>query len=326
MIVKQSVARKLPCLLYDVTDFKTPETGVAYTAVTVYIQKEDGAQTEKTLASGDWTERGNGAYDISFTAAELNTLGEFKYQVTDGQTEFLDFNGWVTIETGTNTDLKTDLSTIISTGGAGPWTTFGGLGPGNYNLTVNVKDQSANNVENVKITIHNAANDDSPAYGPIYTDVDGNAGIFTVEGNLYVRGSKAGFLMTPTAINVTASGTENVTGTVTVITPPIGADLSTIYISVHDISGNVLTDNVELSVTKHNDIQKDANGNFSTSDPKIMVYDSGSQTWQVELKQEAHYKITSTKVLGEDDNGNLIDREFFVGSETTTNLGTIRIG
>lgn len=95
--MKKGIARDLPCILVDDTDFKTRETGVAYTAVTVEYAKEgDSSFTEKTLASEDWDEIGNGIYNISFTAAELDTKGKFIFNVKG--TGYLDYSGkeWLT--------------------------------------------------------------------------------------------------------------------------------------------------------------------------------------------------------------------------------------
>jgi hypothetical protein len=289
MIVKQSTAKKLPCLLYDKTDFITPETGITYGNVTVYIQKEDGAQSEKTLASEDWTERGHGIYDISFTAAELNTLGLFKYQVTDVQTEFIDYNGVVTVETANLSDLDTDiaanqadLNTIISTGSTGPWTTYdGGLGTGQYTATINVKVASVN-VADAKVTIHNASNDDDPHYGPVTTDINGNA-VFTIEGNVYVRVSKVGYSFTATAKNITSTATYNVTGTAASITPPSDPDLCRlvlfpITLDNLDIADLVIHISSEENLTKVNgEFIKHAKDTFTintATDPDSYYYDA----------------------------------------------------
>jgi hypothetical protein len=274
-IVKQNTARKLLCLLYDVTDFITPKTGVGHASITVWIQKQDGTEypfdmgalqvtaafesiatsgttttlvdsklagkyaddyfngllirtisgtgsgqnlvitdytgssgtftfstatapdnttvyrickgvadsatsntlTDSILTEGDdywngyelqiiagtgsgqvrtvtdfdaatdkltvgenfsptpdntsvyslsdkWAEKGHGRYEISFGTGELDILGDFIYHVTDGQTEYLDFNGKVLVESANLSDLdtdiaenQTDLDAIITTQG-----------------------------------------------------------------------------------------------------------------------------------------------------------------------------------------------------------------
>jgi hypothetical protein len=329
IIAKQSTEIILPCLLYDVTDFITPETGIVYTAVTVYISKDDGAQTEKTLASEDWAERGNGVYDITFSTTEMDTLGPFKYQVTDGRTVFLDYNGLVMVESANISDLdtdiaenQTDLDLVLSTGSTGPWTTYnGGLGTGIYNATINVKAGGVD-VENAKVTVHNASDDDSPFYGPVTTDVNGNA-VFTVQGNLYVRISKAGYTFTSQAINVTATGTYNVTGTATVISPPANPETSTVYLKALDANGAVITSDLTLSCSTYSKLTKDANDNFVSNDAVSMTYDAGSETWQAELVRNTRYNLASTKLFGTDSNTAIIDYSFTVADAATTNLGPI---
>lgn len=95
--MKKGIARDFPCILTDDTDFKARKTGIAYTSVTVeYLKAGDSSFTEKTLASEDWIELGNGIYDVKFTASELDTKGKFIWNVKGSG--FLDFSGkeWLT--------------------------------------------------------------------------------------------------------------------------------------------------------------------------------------------------------------------------------------
>jgi hypothetical protein len=105
-----------------------------------------------------------------------------------------------------------------------------GVGTGNFEVTINVKDQLANNVQGVQITIHNEADDDTPLYGPLTTDASGNAATFFLDGNFTARGSKAGFNMSPTAISVTGTSTKNVTGTTNVIPNPASIEVCRLFI------------------------------------------------------------------------------------------------
>ena len=58
-----------------------PVTGLAHTAVTVEYRKEGGSFVSKVLSAPIWTELGDGVYTVSFTTAELNTLGSFTVKV-----------------------------------------------------------------------------------------------------------------------------------------------------------------------------------------------------------------------------------------------------
>ncbi len=62
----------------------TPITGVAYNAATLTVtyQKTGGSVQSKTLTVDTWQEIGNGSYQVQFSAAELDTLGDFDYWVT----------------------------------------------------------------------------------------------------------------------------------------------------------------------------------------------------------------------------------------------------
>lgn len=79
IVLKKSVARKLPVLLVD--SGGAVVTGVAVGSVTVVTSKDGGALTAFTL-TGKWTELGQGLYTISFADTDLDTIGFFAYLVT----------------------------------------------------------------------------------------------------------------------------------------------------------------------------------------------------------------------------------------------------
>jgi hypothetical protein len=55
---------------------------VAFGDVAVTFRKNgDALYTTKTLSSGQWSEVGDGLYKVTFTSAELNTVGSFRYIV-----------------------------------------------------------------------------------------------------------------------------------------------------------------------------------------------------------------------------------------------------
>jgi hypothetical protein len=274
-----------------------------------------------------WTELGLGAYDISFDAGELDTLGRFIYTVTDDQTAFLDYNGLVTIESATNSDLdtdiadihtdvaenQTDLNSIISTGGTGPWTTYdGGLGTGQYTATINVKDDVPANVSGAKVTVHNASNDDTPFYGPVTTDANGNA-VFTIEGNVYVRVSKAGYNFAPTAKNITASDTYNITGTVLTITPPSDPDLCRLCIYPITLDNQDVT-GLKIEISSKDGFTK-INGEFIKNSTLEFTYDDTTtpDSYYFDAVQGATVNIA----CGDLWTGN---QEIFVPSEATKDL------
>lgn len=81
--VKQSVARALPCLLIQSVDGQTPETGALAGSVTISYRKEGATAWSSKTASGNWTEitPGKGAYLISWSTSDFNTVGRFDFVV-----------------------------------------------------------------------------------------------------------------------------------------------------------------------------------------------------------------------------------------------------
>lgn len=259
-----------------------------------------------------WTERGLGSYDVSFDAGELDIIGIFKYIVTDSQTEYLDYNGLVTIESATNSDLDTDIADIISTGSDGPWTTGdGGLGTGQYIATINVQ-AGGTDVADAKVTVHNASNDDNPVYGPVSTDIDGNA-VFTIEGNVYIRVSKAGYLFTATAKNIIASATYNVTGTALTIDPPGDPELCTLYLYSKTLENVTVTDLV-VDIKSKEKLTK-VDGQYLEHAEDTFTYDSETESYQYDAIQGAVVWITC-EAIG-------LNQKITVPATSTANLDTL---
>lgn len=91
MIITKSTAISLPVILVDDTDFKTPETSVAYNAAGMSVKYRNPAaattwSTKSLTPAGEdvyWTELGNGLYLVTFTAAQIGaTTGQFLYFCT----------------------------------------------------------------------------------------------------------------------------------------------------------------------------------------------------------------------------------------------------
>lgn len=290
-----------------------------------------------------WTEVGFGLYDVLFDTVELGQQGFFRYLVTDAVTEYLDYHGLVEVEIattgGNSTDigfirssdlpaiksdtedieakvdiLDTNVDTIITTGSTGPWTTYdGGLGTGQYTATINVKVDSVN-VQGATVTIHNASNDDDPWYGPVTTDLNGNA-VFTIEGNVYVRVSKAAYNFTATAKNITASGTYNVTGTANVITPPSDPDLCRLYLFPITLDNQDVADLV-IHISSKENLTK-VNGEFVKNAKDTFTIDTGTDpdSYYYDAVQTALVHIVCVE-LG-------IDKAVTVPAESTKDLDTL---
>lgn len=111
MIIKKDEARQLPVLMVDSSDLFTGKTAIAFGSVTVKLMKAGGsAWTTKTMTSGNWTEIDDGLYMISFTAAELDTLGNFNYIAQAAGA--VDYHGFF----GVSANLVDDIDTRNITG------------------------------------------------------------------------------------------------------------------------------------------------------------------------------------------------------------------
>jgi len=61
----------------------TPKTGLAHTDVAVFIRKAgEAGYSLKTITALDWEDRGDGNYALQFTAANFDTIGQFRYRIS----------------------------------------------------------------------------------------------------------------------------------------------------------------------------------------------------------------------------------------------------
>lgn len=89
-LVKLSTPRALPILMVDATDGYTEEPGLV---LTVTVRKAGGAFAAASGAAP--TDRGNGRYEYTPTAGELDTLGVFEYRCTGAGAR--NYNGMVQV-------------------------------------------------------------------------------------------------------------------------------------------------------------------------------------------------------------------------------------
>jgi hypothetical protein len=85
MEVKQSTQFKVPVRM-RVTTTGVNQTGLTYSDVTVYIQKQAGASTQLVLSgAAQWVEvdstNMSGVYDLLLSASDTDTTGFLKYTV-----------------------------------------------------------------------------------------------------------------------------------------------------------------------------------------------------------------------------------------------------
>ena len=300
---QQSEAIRLHFTLTEVPD------GLPGTKPQVSIEK----QGVSVLAAQDMVQGANSKeWYYNYTTAADATIGAYqiKYTAVVDAITFTDFDSY-DVQIYSNDDIF--AATGVSTGANA--------------VVFNVKDTEASPspIIGVQVSVHNSNNDDSPNFGIPLTDALGNTATVNLpDGTYKVRLTKPGHIVSEVkTVAVAASGTEDLTVDLLSISAPSNPEASTCYIAVYDLAGNLVTTGVTLSITKHADISKDDNGNFATNTPIVMTFDAGSGTWQAAVRKDAHVNITSTKVLGVDDNGALINRTFTVGTGSTTNLGAI---
>jgi len=116
-MVKQSVERKIPCLLIESSDGQTPDTGVAAGSVTISYRKEAATSLTAKTATGNWTEVGKGVYLITWSTTDLNTVGRFDFIVeVSGD---INYYGSLVVSANLLDDLATDIAALNDLDAAG---------------------------------------------------------------------------------------------------------------------------------------------------------------------------------------------------------------
>jgi len=111
-IVKQGVARAIPCLLIQSADGQTPETGALAASVTISYRKEGATAWSSKTATGNWTEitPGKGAYLISWSTTDLNTVGRFDFVVEHASC--INYYGSLVVSANLLDDLDTTIDAL----------------------------------------------------------------------------------------------------------------------------------------------------------------------------------------------------------------------
>lgn len=113
MEAKKNTDKWFPVVLVDDTDFKTAETGKAYSDVTVkYSYEAATSLTTYTLTTDDWKETGEGKYWIRIGASEFTSEG--KYEVSATASGCLTFNFAVEVRDKTLAELIDDVGTLLT--------------------------------------------------------------------------------------------------------------------------------------------------------------------------------------------------------------------
>lgn len=114
-IVKQNVARAIPCILIQSADGQTPQTGATDFQTTISYRKEGATSWSSKTAVGNWTEVGKGVYLISWSASDLDTIGRFDFVVEHASA--INYYGSMVVSANLIDDVDTAVAAIV----AGVW-------------------------------------------------------------------------------------------------------------------------------------------------------------------------------------------------------------
>ena len=109
--VTESVAADVVVLL---SEDSIAVTGLADTDVTAEYRKEGGIFTAKALTGANFADVGNGTYTITFTAAELDTVGSFTVVVTGASID--QSTTVINVVAAGTASTSTSLSTCVISG------------------------------------------------------------------------------------------------------------------------------------------------------------------------------------------------------------------
>lgn len=114
--IQSSQSSELAVRLFDAAD--TPVTGVAAGDITVLYKKQAAVWANKAVTPAEWYEGPEGRYELTFTAADLDTEGRFTFRVaTAGADTFTGDVNIVDVDASLNAklvQLLNALSTKVS--------------------------------------------------------------------------------------------------------------------------------------------------------------------------------------------------------------------
>lgn len=215
-----------------------------------------------------------GAYQIKYSA------------VVSGTTYYAYGNYQVSIA---NLDaIKADTETIIANIG---------VSAGARAIIFNVTDGTAP-IINVKLSVHNSNNDDTPLFGILTTNALANTGTINLDDGTYkVRVSKAGSIVSAIkTATVTASATINYTVVATTITPPADPELCKIIIYAITL-GNVAATGLTINIISDENFTK-VGSQYVKHASLPFSYDAVNGYYHFTALRGVDVEITCTEKLG----------------------------
>jgi hypothetical protein len=265
---------------YDYTTLANAPVGsyeVKYTAVIGGVTYYNYDYYDVTIADADSV-----TTDIAASEAKIDIID------TNVDSLIVDVAAVPTVE-----EIDTELT---AEHGAGAWNA--GAGSGVITITISLKDGSANDVEGVKASVHNAANNDTVIAGPFTTDASGDTSSINLDDatTYNIRMYKGGAVNETQSITTSGSATHELTVTVTTPTNPSDADLCRLRIYPITLSNVDITSlNIFISTTEK--LTK-VEGEFIKNTTGTFTYDSSTapDSYYFDAVQTSPVKITCNEL------------------------------
>ncbi|MFC1856183.1 hypothetical protein ACFL2A_06550, partial [Thermodesulfobacteriota bacterium] len=252
-----------------------------------------------------------GAYQVKYSAV-IDGVTRYAYEHYDVSLKSVDDVDSAVSAVPTVVEIDAQLTTFH---GSGAWTDSG-VGAGAYNATIHVQDGGLNDVSDAYVTVHNAADADTPIIASGTTDANGKV-ILNIDGNVYIRASKAGFNFTSTAHNIASSATYSVSGTVISYSAPTDPELCRLYIYPITLDNASIVDLAASLTITSRDVLTKVNGEFVKNASMSFTYDATTtpDSYYFDALQGANVQITCDP-LG-------IDHDLLVPLEVSKDLNDL---
>lgn len=291
--LKRNQTVRIPLTL-EVAPTGTPQIAI-YKNATEILAATNMTQGASTL---DWyydyavaNNATTGAYQVKFSAV-IGGVTHYDYDVYD-------------VKVYDSDDIKIDTETIIANLG---------VSSGARAIVFNVTD-GVDPIIDVKLSVHNSNNDDSPQFGILTTDALGDTGTINLDDGTYkVRVSKAGAIVSEVkTATVTQSETIDFEVTAITITPPVDPDLCRLYIYPITLDNQDVTD-ITIKISSKDALTK-INGEFIKNTSAEFTYDNSTtpDNYYFDALQGATV-IINCDMLG------IIDKEITVPDTETADL------
>jgi hypothetical protein len=249
---------------------------------TITITRGQGTALDTPISTANMTQGASTLewyYDYTTEAAAQVGAYTAKYiAVIDGVNRYAYDQYDVTVNDADSIPTASEIDTELSgTHGVGSWLSSA-VGNGAKAIIFNIKDGDTNNLEGVNISVHNAADDESPIYASGQTDTNGNSATFNLDAATYeVRLSKAGAIDSETeTVVITGDATVNLTVVAQTVSNPSDPDVCRLRIYPITLGNADITDLADnLTISSLEALTK-VEGQFISNTSSTFTYDSST--------------------------------------------------